>query len=86
MRDHSTARGCARTCSDQSRSHLELAHLLLVEAQDLQGVERGGAREGDVGLAGLEDLAEVDAYALERLSLRLVNRDGPGQDDGELRA
>jgi len=61
------------------------ADLLLVEAQDLQRVERGRAREGDVGLTGLEDLAEVDAHALERLALRLVDRDGPGQDDGELR-
>ena len=61
-------------------------HLLRIEAEDLQTLHRRSARKRDITLSFLEYTTEIDLDALYRLTLALMDGDGPRKDEGNLMA
>jgi hypothetical protein len=64
---------------------LRMSHNFLgVEPDDLQPVERRGARQRDITLPALEDFPEIDLHPLDRLTLGLVDGHGPRESERDL--
>ena len=83
--DTSSALRPYTTQSDSEESGEGRTHLLRVEAEHLEAVQRRRPRERNVALALLEHAPEVDLDVLDRLALALVYRHRPGKDERELR-